>query len=81
MFGASSKWDIYKTKIGTGFNCQGMCRGRLLLVTQQPQETCPQASTLDANEPVHLSEDYDTAGYQLDLMQWVSVSDVAGDAS
>ena len=36
-----------------------------------------------ANEPGHLSKDDDTAGSQSqpDLMQWVNVTDLAGNAS
>ena len=37
--------------------------------------------TLNANEPGHLSEDDDTTGSPPDLMQWVSDTDLAGDAS
>ena len=37
--------------------------------------------TLAANEPGHLSDDDDTAGSGPDLMQWVNVTDLVGDAS
>ena len=40
-----------------------------------------EASTLDANKPGHLSEDDYTAGSQPDVMQQVTVTDLAGDVS
>ena len=40
-----------------------------------------EASTLDANEPGHLSGDDYTAGSQPDLMQWVNVTDLTVDVS
>ena len=61
---------------------QGPSRHGLITVDDTARPRMPaDASTLDGNEPGHLSEDDDTAGSQPDLTQWVTVTDLAGDAS
>ena len=58
------------------------CGQRLITVDGTTSPMTPvEASTLDANKPGHLSEDDYTAGYQPDVMQQVTVTDLAGDVS
>ena len=58
------------------------CVQRLITVdgTTSPRRPV-EASTLDVNKPGHLSEDDYTAGSQPDVMQQVTVTDLAGDVS
>ena len=58
------------------------CGQRLITVDGKTSPRRPvEASTLDANKLGHLSEDDYTAGSQPDVMQQVTVTDLAGDVS